>query len=56
MKKLEEELTLLLADVAQYNVKPNKSLSKRVRVQLGALKLRVTTIRSGLVAADKAGY
>ena len=56
MKKLEEELTLVLADVAQYNVKPNKALSKRVRKQLGELKKSVTGIRAELVLRDTNGY
>ena len=56
MKNLENELESVLAEVKVYNVKPNKSISRRIRTQLGALKLRVTAIRSELVAADKAGY
>ena len=56
MKTLEVELQKLYADVCQYNEKPNKSLSGRIRQQLGKLKKDVTPIRSLLVSADKSGY
>lgn len=56
MKTLETELTALLEDVVLYNKKPNKSLSSRIRKQLGELKKKVTPLRATLVAADKAGY
>ena len=56
MKKLEEELTLVLADVAQYNVNPKKVLSGRIRKQLGELKKSVTGIRAELVLRDTNGY
>ena len=56
MKNLENELESVLAEVKAYNNKPNKSISKRIRTQLGALKLRVTGIRSDLVERDKKGY
>ena len=56
MKNLESELESVLAEVQAYNNKPNKSISKRIRTQLGALKLRVTGIRSDLVERDKKGY
>jgi len=56
MKNLESELTQLLADVTLYNVKPNKSLSGRIRKQLGSVKKDVTGLRSDLVKADHNGY
>jgi len=56
MKNLESELAQLLADVTLYNVKPNKSLSGRIRAQLGKLKKDVTGLRSDLVKADHNGY
>ena len=56
MKTLETELANLLAEVQQYNDKPNKSLSGRIRRQLGALKKKVTPIRADLVKADAKGY
>ena len=56
MKQLETELQKLYADVCQYNEKPNKSLSGRIRLQLGKLKKDTTALRSVLVTADKTGY
>ncbi len=56
MKNLENELESVLAEVQAYNLKPNKSISGRVRKQLGELKKRVTEIRKDLVIADHNGY
>ena len=56
MKNLEKELESVLAEVVAYNDAPNKSISKRIRVQLGAIKKRVTDIRRELVVADHNGY
>ena len=56
MKKLETKLEALLAEVKLYNEKHTKTTSGRIRKQLGALKLEITSIRADLVTADKAGY
>jgi len=56
LQKLEKDLEPLLKEVVAYNVKPNKSISARVRKGLGSLKKETTNIRAKLVAADKAGY
>jgi len=56
MKNLEKELESVLAEVVAYNDAPNKSISKRIRVQLGAIKKRVADIRRELVIADHNGY
>ena len=56
IKKLQADLIQLLTDVNTYDEKPNKSLSGRVRKQLGELKKEVTAIRAELVELDKKGY
>ena len=56
METLENQLTALLEEVKQYNTKPQKAVSGRIRVKLGQLKKDITSIRSSLVSADKAGY
>ena len=56
MNNLENALSSLLDEVKQYNTKPNKALSGRIRKQLGELKKNVTPIRAKLVEADKKGY
>jgi len=56
MNELQTQLESLLAEVTQYNTKPNKSLSGRIRAKLGTIKKDVTGYRSDLVAADKKGY
>lgn len=56
MKELESQLQSVLNEVQQYNEKPNKALSKRIRVKLGSLKKDVTGYRTQLVEADKVGY
>jgi len=56
MNDLQNRLEALLTSVKAYNDKPNKSLSKRIRVALGSLKTDITDIRRTLVAADKDGY
>lgn len=54
--KLEAELESALEEVRSFNDTPNKSKSKRIRLQLGEIKKKVTAIRAILVEADKAGY
>jgi len=56
MKKLEQDIQKVYADVCQYNEKPNKSLSGRIRKQLGEIKKDVTDIRKHLVESDARGY
>ena len=56
MKDLQAQLESVLAEVVAYNTKPNKSISGRIRKQLGELKKNVTGIRADLVKADAAGY
>ena len=56
MNNLENDVSNLLEEIKLYNVKPNKSLSGRIRKQLGELKKNVASIRAKLVEADKAGY
>ena len=56
MKELEIDIQKLYAEICQYNEKPNKSISGRVRKQLGELKKKVTEIRKHLVEADTKGY
>ena len=56
LETLEKELQELLDEVSNYNTKPNKSISARVRAKLGKLKKDVTPLRSLLVEADKLGY
>jgi ElaB/YqjD/DUF883 family membrane-anchored ribosome-binding protein len=56
MKELEADLESVLAEVKQYNEKPIKAVSGRIRTKLGKLKKEITGIRSHLVEADKAGY
>ena len=56
IKELQTELVQLLTDVNTYQEKPNKSLSARIRKQLGELKKKVTPLRATLVELDKAGY
>ena len=56
IKQLKENLIQLLTDVNVYTDKPNKTLSRQIRLQLGELKLNITAIRKELVDLDKAGY
>jgi len=56
MEELQSQLETLLAEIQAYNTKPTKTLSKRIRLQLGLLKKQVTGIRADLVEADKKGY
>lgn len=56
MNNVQTQLEILLAEVEQYNNKPNKALSARIRAKLGQLKKDVTGIRANLVELDKAGY
>lgn len=53
---LETQLEELLAEVVAYNNKPNKSISKRIRTKLGAIKKNTASIRAELISLDKAGY
>ncbi len=56
IEKLEDALREVLVEVETYNKKPNKSLSGRIRKQLGEIKKDITPIRALLVKADKTGY
>jgi len=56
IQKLQDDLTQLLQDVCTYQEKPNKSISGRIRKQLGDLKKEVTPLRATLVARDRDGY
>jgi hypothetical protein len=56
MNELQKQLESLLAEVTDYNNKPTKANSKRVRTKLGGLKKNVTSIRAELVAKDSKGY
>ena len=56
IEKLQADLVQLLTDVNIYAEKPNKSLSGRIRKQLGELKKEVTSIRAELVKLDHKGY
>ena len=55
-QRLEQELQALLAEVVAYNEKPNKSISKRIRTGLGAIKKNTAHLRAELVSLDKVGY
>jgi len=56
IKKLQADLTQLLTDVNTFDEKQTKTLSRKIRMQLGDLKLEITGIRKELVDLDKAGY
>ena len=56
IKKLQADLVQLLTDVNTFDEKQTKTLSKKIRMQLGDLKLEITSIRKKLVDLDKAGY
>lgn len=56
IKSLEAELESVLAQVKTYNEEPTKTMSGKIRISLGEIKKKVTSLRSLLVAADKEGY
>ena len=56
IKKLQADLIQLLTDVNTFDEKQTKTLSRKIRMQLGDLKLEITGIRKELVDLDKAGY
>jgi len=56
IKKLQADLIQLLTDVNTFDEKQTKTLSRKIRMQLGNLKLEITGIRKELVDLDKAGY
>ena len=56
IKKLQADLIQLLTDVNTFDEKQTKTLSRKLRLQLGDLKLEITGIRKELVDLDKAGY
>ena len=56
IKKLQADLIQLLTDVSTFDEKQTKTLFKKIRMQLGDLKLEITGIRKELVDLDKAGY
>ena len=56
IKKLQADLIQLLTDVNTFDEKQTKTLSRKLRLQLGDLKLEITGIRKELVELDKAGY
>lgn len=53
---LQTQVKDLLDELVDYNTKPTKANSKRVRTKLGAIKKQTASIRQELVALDKAGY
>lgn len=53
---LQTQLETLLAEVTNYNQKPTKASSKRIRTGLGAIKKNTAHLRAELVALDKSGY
>ena len=57
IKQLQNELESLLIKVAEYNnVKKTKTISGKIRAELGELKKKVTGYRADLVNLDRAGY
>jgi len=56
MNELQKQVESLLEEIRDYNTKPTKANSKRVRTKLGGLKKNVTSIRAELVAKDTKGY
>ena len=53
---LNTEAEALAANVADFIEKPNKAKSKRLRLELGELKKKITDYRRILIELDTAGY
>ena len=53
---LNTEAEALATNVADFIEKPNKAKSKRLRLELGELKKKITDYRRILIELDTAGY
>ena len=56
IKLLTVEVSTLLENLESFKERPNKAKSKRLRLELGELKKKVTGYRSILLELDKEGY
>lgn len=54
LTQIKQELSVALELINNYETKPTKAESARIRKALGEIKKQVTGVRAALVAADKA--
>jgi len=56
LTQIKMDMDIVSGMIENYDNKPTKVMSARIRKVLGSVKNQVTAVRAALVAADKAGY